>query len=110
MTPDHRGPLINKESIYNSWIHSYEEDDKNKRFYRPASYKFPPSRGRKHLKISRDGEVELYVIGETDAYKKISGHFQIKNENKLYIEFGNMTKIFTILSCNKDLLVIREDS
>jgi hypothetical protein len=102
--------LINKEFIYNSWIHSYEEDDANNSFYRPASYRFPPSRGRKHLKISRDGEFRLYVVGETDAYKKISGHFQIKNENKLYVEFENMTKNFTILSCNKNLLVIREDN
>ena len=102
--------LIDGECINNVWIHSYEEDEGNKSVYRPKSYEFPPSRGRDGFQIKQNGEIIFKTIGETDTPQLILGNFQIKDQNNLHIEFKNssMSKVMTIISCEKDLLVIEK--
>ena len=47
-------------------MHSHEEDRGDLQIYRPASYKFPPARGRYGLEFKRDGELVLYGPGPSD--------------------------------------------
>jgi hypothetical protein len=101
---------INEECIYNVWTHSSEEDDENKKVYRPKSYDLPPSRGRDGFEIKQNDEIILYNIAPTDGHERIFGHFKIIEPNKLHIELSNsnMTYDMTILSCKKDLLEIQK--
>jgi hypothetical protein len=103
--------LINEKCIYSAWVHSYEEDITSKKVYRPPSFEFPPSRGRESLDIKTNGEIVFNNIGPDDRPQKISGNFKIKDSNKLYIEFNNKTSpfIITILSCDKNILVIQRE-
>jgi hypothetical protein len=47
-------------------MHSHEEDEGDLRVYRPASYEFPPARGRRGLEFKPDGELVLYGPGPSD--------------------------------------------
>jgi hypothetical protein len=49
--------------LFRRWMHSHEEDEGDLRVYRPASYKFPPARGRRGLEFKPDGELVLYGPG-----------------------------------------------
>jgi hypothetical protein len=52
--------------LFRRWMHSHEEDEGDLRVYRPASYKFPPARGRRGLEFKPDGELVVYGPGPSD--------------------------------------------
>jgi hypothetical protein len=52
--------------LFRRWMHSHEEDRGDLQIYRPASYKFPPARGRYGLEFKPDGVVVLYGPGPSD--------------------------------------------
>jgi hypothetical protein len=54
------------DELFRHWVHSHEEDHGDVRVYRPASYSFPPARGRRGFELKRDGEVVLYGPGPAD--------------------------------------------
>jgi hypothetical protein len=54
------------DELFRRWMHSHEEDQGDLRVYRPASYKFPPARGRRGLEFKPDGELVLYGPGPSD--------------------------------------------
>jgi len=101
----------NKDCIYKHWIHSYEEDTKDKKVYRPSTFEFPPSRGRDGFEIKENGEFILHISGATDKREKISGNFKL-DSNNLNIELtSQMQKSFvmTILSCDESQLIIKKN-
>ena len=103
--------IIDNKCLYNLWFHSYEEDDNSKSFYRPSSYDFPLSRGRDSFEITKNGDFISYTIGPVDRYQKKIYKFEVKDENKLYIYRDKLSMyIIDILSCEKDLLIIKKYS
>jgi len=52
--------------LFRHWVHSHEEDSGDVRVYRPATYDFPPARGRRGFELKRDGEAVLYGPGPAD--------------------------------------------
>jgi hypothetical protein len=52
--------------LYRQWMHSHEEDSGDVQVYRPASYRFPPARGRYGFELKPDGEAVLYGPGPAD--------------------------------------------
>lgn len=71
--------------LYQHWMHSYEEDDANVKMYRPASYSFPPSRGREGFEIKKDGTFIKYAIGANDAPQKIQGKWKAKKRDTIEV-------------------------
>ena len=55
------------------WIRSHEEDKAGVRAYRPASYKFPPSRGRDGLEFRPRGELVYFGIARGDGSESLPG-------------------------------------
>jgi len=101
--------LQDEQCIYEFWLHSFEEDDMTKSVYRPLSFEFPPSMGREGIEIKKNGEIIFHIIGPDDTPQQIIGHFEIQAKNKLTIHFNDKeSKIITILSCEKGLLVIQK--
>ena len=99
----------NEDCIYKYWIHSHEEDTKDKKVYRPSTFEFPQSRGRDGFDIRENGEFILYIMGPTDRPEKIFGNFTIASNN-LNVELVSIQKSYTmtILSCDENLLVIQK--
>ncbi len=48
---------INLDMLAQHWVHSHEEDTEEEMVFRPASYPFPPSRGRKSLQLEPGGRL-----------------------------------------------------
>ena len=48
------------------WMRSHEEESGDLQVYRPASYSFPPARGRRGFELKPDGELVLYGPGPSD--------------------------------------------
>ena len=53
--------------LFQRWMRSHEEEEGGDvQVYRPASYDFPPARGRRGFELKRDGELVLYGPGPSD--------------------------------------------
>jgi hypothetical protein len=101
---------FNEDCLYKHWIHSYEEDTKDKKVYRQSMFEFPPSRGRDAFEIKDNGEFILYITGPTDRAEKIFGKFTIES-NKLHIELTSKIQksyFMTILYCDENKLIIQK--
>ena len=62
------------DPLLQHWIHSHEEDTDTEMVFRPASFNFPPARGRKGFELSPDGTLIDYRIGPTDR-PRLNGAF-----------------------------------
>ena len=67
-----------RKCIVGQWIHSHEEDTQDVTVYRPASYDFPPSRGRMGFEFRKDGKLIYYGIARADGSDQIPGSWVIE--------------------------------
>ncbi|NQY66718.1 MAG: hypothetical protein HRT72_03215 [Flavobacteriales bacterium] len=75
--------------VYNKWLHSREEDTEYIKVYRPSTYQFPPSRGRRGFEIKEDGIFALIKIGITDIPDIVIGKWTSNSSNKIEVKFDN---------------------
>jgi hypothetical protein len=98
-------------ALFQHWTHSYEEDKNEMTTYRPASFAFPPSRGREGFEIKEDGTYIRHAIGRADAPEKMMGTWEMKGKNTLIISMTE-TKIppfeVKILSVEQNMLTIQK--
>lgn len=93
------------------WIHSHEEDTESEMVFRPASFKFPPSRGRKAFELRADGVLLETGIGPTDRPQETEGTWKLENGGHLAFYSASRsqpTRIMEISSVDKDRLVIKK--
>jgi hypothetical protein len=57
---------LDRQQLAQHWVHSHEEDQQGEQVFRPASYAFPPSRGRSALHLRNDGTYSESAPGPTD--------------------------------------------
>lgn len=101
------------QSLFQSWVHSYEEDSDSGTVYRPQGYKLPLSRGRTGFAIRKGGRFEQYDIAPTDGLEKSEGNWTQVAANELEIRLNHEQegrpesyRIY-ILTIQKNKLVIR---
>lgn len=112
LTGCNSGKQITKMSpdIYNHWMHSHEEHVGDVEYFRPSTYQFPPSRGRLGFEIKKEGQFTLYTIAPADGRDQIDGEWIFVPPDTIIAEFpgiGNRDFQFKIVSCNKELLIIK---
>ena len=99
-------------TIYQTWVHSFEDDKGMEKVFRPNEYSFPPARGREGIEIERGGIVTYLAIGPVDVSIKYKGTWKMVNKNTMEIqipEFSEVSKKLQILSVDKDRLVTIEE-
>jgi hypothetical protein len=93
------------------WIHSREEDFDDIQVYRPSTFSFPLSRGRRAFEIEKNGKFIQYGIGPDDTSKKVEGNWTIEEPGTIKIDFADKSiksyKMKVIL-CNDDILRLRK--
>ncbi|MEU4212387.1 hypothetical protein AB0F13_20705 [Streptomyces sp. NPDC026206] len=97
-------------SLFQSWVHSFEEDADGAAVYRPADYPFPPARGRRGLEFARDGTFIDHPIGRGDAPDTVPGHWQLAEGRLLTVSFPaaeRPDRRWEILHCDEHVLKIR---
>ena len=93
------------------WIHSHEEDTESEMVFRPASFKFPQSRGRKGFELRADGVLIATGIGPTDRPLETQGKWKLDNAGRLAFYStprSEPTRVMEISSVDKDRLVIKK--
>jgi hypothetical protein len=98
---------IDPSVLHRSWVHSHEEDTDTELVFRPASYAFPPSRGRSALDLHSDGSYGESAPGPTDRPAETEGTWTLGgDELKLQAADGS-TRVLKIASAGPDRLVVR---
>lgn len=94
--------------LYQHWIHLYEEDDATQQHqaYRPATYTFPPARGRDGFEIKENGVFVAYPIAPTDGNLTIEEKWAV-HVDELIITGEHTTYGFKIISLTKEKLVLK---
>jgi hypothetical protein len=59
------------------WIHAHEEDRDDVQVFRPEEHPLPPSRGRRHLELRRDGSLVETRPGADDRAVAARGRWAL---------------------------------
>jgi hypothetical protein len=100
-----------EDMLHQHWIHSHEEDTESEMVFRPADFKFPPSRGRKGFELRADAVLIETGIGPTDRPLETQGKWKLENAGHLTFYStprSEPTKVMEISSVDKDRLVIKK--
>ena len=96
--------------IFNKWRHSHEENVGNIDVFRPATFRFPPSRGRLGFEIKPNGEIILHDIAAADGIAIKTGRWTFIPPDSIVTDFSPNTARkfhFKIVSCTREMLKIK---
>jgi hypothetical protein len=102
---------IDRKSLPQQWVHSHEEDTETEKVYRPASFSFPPSRGRSAMALKPGGELAERGIGPTDRLQESQGTWKLDADGTLSLyEKGKKKpkRTMRIVSVDGERLVVRK--
>ena len=99
---------IRRELLVRRWIHSHEEDAGGEAVYRPATWAFPPARGRSGFDLRRDGTLVRIAPGPTDRPQKARGRWRLEGDRLVLLEpvAGETPQTLQIVSASEDRLVV----
>ena len=92
------------------WVHSHEEDSATEMVFRPASYKFPPSRGRTGFELRADGTMTEHGPGPVDAPVSTAGKWREEPDGRLVFLHPGQAKpsrVLQVVRTQADRLVVR---
>jgi hypothetical protein len=94
--------------LHRRWIHSHEEDTATEIVYRPATFNFPRSRGRKGFELKPDGTLADVGIGPTDRPSETTGTWRIEHDKIACYRAAESTpfRVMQIASVDEDHLVV----
>jgi hypothetical protein len=99
-------------TLAQKWVHSHEEDSNGEMVFRPATYPFPPSRGRKSFDLRPRGHLGTSGIGPDDRPVQGEGAWNVDASNRLTLEPstpGAPRAVMQILQVAPDKLVVRKE-
>ncbi len=91
------------QTLLGRWLHSHEEDTDVELVYRPATYRFPPSRGRAGFELRPDGTAADIRIGPTDRREESPGTWRLEG-NSLILERAGHSQVLTLVGVAPDRL------
>ena len=100
------------ELLQKRWLHSHEEDSDTEMVFRPASFKFPPSRGRAGFDLKPNNSFVDIGIAPTDGPLESKGTWKLHdNELELFKSSSSTpTRTLQIVSADKNRLVVKKSS
>jgi hypothetical protein len=102
------GP-IEARKLVGKWRHSHEEDTAGTMVFRPASHRFPPSRGRRGFELRADGTMVDQAIAPDDRSAAQEGSWQLTDHNKLQMQpSGASGSTMELVEAAPDKLVFRK--
>ena len=97
--------------LHQCWVHSHEEDTDKDMVFRPATFNFPPSRGRTSFDLKPDGGLVESGIAPDDRRLGTTGTWKLKDDNTLAFCTGSQSaphRIVRIVSVDKGRLVVKK--
>jgi hypothetical protein len=100
---------IDRDALMQKWIHSHEEDTDNETVFRPSSYRFPRSRGRRSFQLAPDGSMVEQGIGSDDRPTQVSGSWKLNDANELELVRPNGSKtVLPLIRVDSNRLVVKK--
>jgi len=99
------------DAVFQRWLHSHEEDTNTHRVYRPASFAFPPSRGRTGFELRRDGSVTQIGINPRDGASEQAGRWELKGDAEPEIVVTSTSgsrQVLRVARVDPDRLVVQK--
>jgi len=95
--------------VLGHWVHSHEEDVGDHKVFRPASFTFPPSRGRSWFNLKPGGELVEGGPGPTDRSTSSTGHWDLAGETLSFraTKEASPTRTMTVATIEPDKLVVK---
>jgi hypothetical protein len=97
-------------ALQQRWTHSHEEDTQTEMVFRPSTYNFPRSRGRKSFTLNPDGSLIEVGIAPTDARQQTAGTWKLNgDELAFYTKSGSRpSRVMKIASVDEHRLVVKK--
>ena len=99
-------------ALIQHWTHSHEEDTQSECVYRPASYAFPPSRGRSSFDIKANGTMAGQAPGPVDRAVPSRGRWSYRGDDAALVFYvkgsTEPVKVMHIVSVTEEKLVLKQ--
>jgi hypothetical protein len=102
---------VNQDALHQHWVHSHEEDTNTEIVFRPATYNFPRSRGRRSFELKPDGSLVEGGIAPDDRRQETQGTWELQDNDKLVLytqSTSQPSRVMQIASVDKDRLVVKK--
>ena len=99
---------VTTELLQQQWLHSHEEDSDTEMVFRPASFRFPPSRGRAGFDLRPNQSLVEIGIAPTDGLKESSGSWSLQDDRLNLSTPSSSPRSLEIVSASKDKLVVKK--
>jgi hypothetical protein len=99
-----------KPELCRHWIHAHEEDRGDVQVFRPEEHPLPPSRGRRHLDLRRDGSLVETRPGPDDRALAAPGRWTLEGGRlRLFRDAAARApdRELEVVSLEADRLVVR---
>ncbi|HZS36997.1 MAG TPA: lipocalin family protein [Polyangia bacterium] len=100
MTPSPPAALLQR------WLHSHEEDQGAEQVFRPSSFAFPPSRGRRGFELQAGGRYLDLGIAAADGTNARPGAWTLVNQTLTLTPDGAAAERYNVVSLAPDKLVL----
>ena len=72
---------FDKNLFSGHWVHSFEEDNAEELIFRPDTFHFPRSRGRRSIDLKSTGKLLDASPGQADVPNSVSGDWSIEDQS-----------------------------
>jgi hypothetical protein len=93
------------------WVHSHEEDTPTLMVFRPSTYNFPRSRGRKSFTLNPDGSLVDVGIAPTDGQQRSAGTWKLDGDELAFYTNSAAaapSRVMKIASVDEHRLVVKK--
>ena len=99
-----------RKLLYRHWVHSHEEDTDTETVYRPATWPFPPSRGRTGFDLKPDNRCAGFGIAPADGIEEFPATWELDDDDRLtiYDDRQRPVHVMQLISVDDDRLVVRK--
>ncbi len=97
---------IDSTVLQQQWVHSHEEDAPDRQVFRPGSWTFPPSRGRRSFSLGPGGRLLASGPGRDDRTTQAIGHWRLLPGGIIELDQAGKPTRLKILHLERDRLVV----
>jgi hypothetical protein len=102
---------VNRDALHQHWVHSHEEDTDTEMIFRPATYNFPRSRGRRSFELMPDGSLVEGGSAPDDRRQETQGKWELQDGDTLVLytqSASEPSRVMHVSSVSNDRLVIKK--
>ena len=97
---------IDVAALQQRWTHSHEEDTPGRMVFRPAGWRFPPSRGRRSFALGAGGALLSSRPGPTDRSEAAEGSWRLREDGVLELDQQGQASELRVVEVAADKLVV----